>query len=293
MGCDSMTARFETDRPRLHAVAYRITGNPHDADDVLQSAWIKISAAATDDVERPSAWLTTVVSREALDVLRGRRRRSEVELDGVDTYATDPEPQDESLLIEEVGRALLVVLDRLSPAGRVAFVLHDLFGIPFDDIGEVLQRSPTAAKKLASRARSRVGGSHEYAARAADTAVVQAYLNASRAGDIATLIDLLAPGVIRIADRALLPPHIPSVVNGSADVAEQTRHFADRALVSATALIDGRPAVIIAPHGHLAAAMLFRIDHGVVNEIRVLADVSLGDAHITVAPCRSRGSANP
>lgn len=284
MDFDTMITRFETERPRLHAVAYRITGNPHDADDVLQSAWIKTSSAAVAEVECPSAWLTTVVSREALDVLRRRRRRSEVELDDVDAYAIDPEPEEESLLIDGVGRALLVVLDRLTPAQRVAFVLHDLFSVSFDDIGEALQRSPTAAKKLASRARAHVDGAHEDTAQSADTAVVQAYLNASRDGDIATLIDLLAPGVIRIADRALLPPHVPSVIQGSADVAEQTRHFTDRAGVSATALIDGQPAVVIAPHGRLVAAMLFRIERGVVQEIRVRTRRSLGEAHITAVP---------
>src|SRR5437899_1341659 len=158
----SLAEQFEADRGHLRAVAYRLLGSMHDADDAVQAAWLKVSRAGSADLRNPTGWFTTVTARECLDQLRAKKRRGEV-LGGDErvtspAFSTSPAPEEEVALAESVGRALMVVLDRLSPAQRVAFVLHDMFAIPFDDIGHLLDRSPAAAKKLASRARERVEG---------------------------------------------------------------------------------------------------------------------------------------
>jgi RNA polymerase sigma-70 factor, ECF subfamily len=283
MDPETLVSQFEENRSHLRAVAFRITGNLYDADDALQSAWLTTRSTAPDTVERPAAWLTTVTSREALGVLRRRRRQAEVDIDRLDDHAAaDPGPAEEALWVESVGRALLVVLDRLSPAQRAAFVMHDLFAMPFEDIAVVLQRSPVAAKKLASRARSRIRPPHDSGSGTADTVLVKAYLDASRDGDIATLLTLLAPDVVRISDSALLPPHVAPVIRGRDAIADQTRYFADRAAVSVVALVDGAPAVLIAPRGRLVAAMLFTIEDGEIYRIRVVAAADLISARLTL-----------
>ena len=263
---------FEAARAHLRAVAYRLLGSLADAEDAVQQAWLKASRADTSDVRNPTGWLTTVTARECLDQLRARRRRAEVavEPDALPTAATT---EDEVVLAEQVGLALLVVLDRLSPAQRVAFVLHDLFALPFDDIARVLDRSPAATKKLASRARDRVHGqSPPDPHRAAHLPRGAAFLAASRGGDLPTLLDLLAPGVVRLADPVLLPPTIPTEVRGAAQVAEETRAFTTRARTAALAWLDGHPGLVVAPTGHLLAVLALTTAGNRITRIDVIGD---------------------
>lgn len=265
---EALTARFEADRPQLRGVAYRLLGSLADADDAVQTAWLKVRAADTGAVRNLSAWFTTIVARECLDQLRARKRRGEVPLEHeVATAAAD----EEVVLAESVGRALLVVLDRLSPAQRVAFVLHDLFSVPFDDIGRVLDRSAVAAKKLASRARDRLHGAPS-TYDVADFAVVEAFMAASRGGDIPALLDLLAPGVVRTVDRVLVPESVAAEVRGARAVAEETRLFRRRARTAAMALVDGAPAIVLAPAGRLEGVLRIVIRAGRIEEIDIVGD---------------------
>jgi len=270
----NFAARFEQDRQHLWTVAYRLVGSVEDAEDAVQQAWLKASQADLREVRNLTGWLTTVTARECLDLLRARRRRGEVpvaddESPGLEVVAVPRSTQsveDEMLLAESVGLALLVVLDRLSPAQRVAFVLHDLFAVPFDEVGQVLDRSPAAAKKLASRARTRVTGRGsnqqpiDQRCVAEHLPVVAAFLAAARGGDIPTLLDLLAPGVVRHADPVLIAPGAATEVRGAAAVAEETRHFTARARAGVVALVDGAPGIVIAPAGRLEAVLRLTIE---------------------------------
>src|SRR5687767_8976223 len=207
---DWLAERFETHRAHLRAVAYRMLGSLSEADDAVQDAWLRLSRADTSEVENLRAWLTTVVARVSLNMLRSRRTRREAALDA---HVPDPivsredaiDPEHEALLGDSVGLALLVVLDNLAPAERVAFVLHDVFAVPFDEIAPIVGRSPTAARQLASRARRRVQGTDM--AREADLTrqreVVEAFLAASRGGDFEALLAVLDPDVVVRADRAV------------------------------------------------------------------------------------------
>jgi RNA polymerase sigma-70 factor, ECF subfamily len=271
MSDEGLSAEFESARKHLHAVALRLTGNPHDADDVLQAAWMTAFSASRSEIEAPVAWLTTVVSREALDLLRRRRRRRETSIDEIGDVALPDTPENEALWVESVGRALLVVLDRLTPLERVAFVLHDLFAVPFDGVAEIVGRSPQTARKLASRARQRVRPPlHVADAAAADTRIVEAYLAASRAGDIDAVLRVLAPGVVRHADVSLVSGRSATRVCGQQAVGEQTRLFIDRARVSVVALIDSAPGIVVAPQGKPSALMTFRIRRGLIEQIDVI-----------------------
>ncbi|WP_157226634.1 sigma-70 family RNA polymerase sigma factor [Gordonia soli] len=277
----SVTSAFEVDRPRLWSIAYRMTGRVHDAEDVLQAAWLKADAAerSSTPIASPTGWLSTVVSREAIDVLRRRQRRAEVSLDAGDTPVESVDgPETDYIHVESVGRALLVVLNRLTPEQRAAYVLHDMFDVPFATIADLLTVSTAAAKQLASRARRRVAPPNTLE-HGADRSMVEAYLAASRDGDIEGLLAVLAPDVVRTSEPTLVPDG-HQMIRGARSVAEQTRLFADRAQVSAIALIDGRPAVIVAPHGRLRAAMLFTIDAGRIAAIRVVGSATLDDSEI-------------
>jgi RNA polymerase sigma-70 factor (ECF subfamily) len=266
---DALAARFAADRRRLRGVAYRLLGSLADADDAVQASWLKISAADTAEIRNLSAWFTTVVARECLDQLRARKRRGEVPLEyGIAAAA----PADEEILLaESVGRALLVVLDRLSPAQRVAFVLHDLFSIPFEEIGRILDRSAVAAKKLASRARERLRGAPSTYG-AADFAIVEAFMAASRGGDLPALLDLLAPGVVRRVDRVLVPDHVPTEMRGARAVAEETKQFRTRARTAAMALVNGAPGIVLAPAGRLEAVLCIGIRDGRIYDIDIIGD---------------------
>jgi RNA polymerase sigma-70 factor, ECF subfamily len=275
---DFLTAQFEADRPRLRAIAYRLLGSLDDVDDALQAVWLKASNADLGDIRELTAWFTTVTVRECLDQLRVRRRRGEVLLaddDALSAVAPAAAPTDEELLLaESVGRALLVVLDRLPPAQRAAFVLHDLFAVPFDEIGRVLDRSPIAAKKLASRARERLHGSPPADQRltADHFKIADAFLSASRGGDLPELLELLAPDVIRTTDRILVPDGIPTELHGSRPVAEETRLFAARAKTGELALINGNPGIVIAPAARLQAVIRLSIRADRITAIAVVGD---------------------
>jgi RNA polymerase sigma-70 factor (ECF subfamily) len=273
-----LAQRFDADRRHLRSVAFGLLGSMADADDAVQSAWLKASRYGIDGaagVANLTGWFTTITAHEAFDQLRARKRRAEQPLadpDELDRLAgTAAAPADEAaLLADSVGNALLIVLDRLSPAQRVAFVLHDVFAMPFETIGGLLDRSPAAAKKLASRARGRLhaGPAVEPARAAAHLEIVEAFLAASRGGDIATLLELLAPDVLRRVDPALVGAGVPVELRGARDVAEETRHFTRRARAGVVLLIDGVPGVVIAPRGR--AQILLRIGVGTDNRIHTV-----------------------
>jgi RNA polymerase sigma-70 factor (ECF subfamily) len=260
-----LAQRFDADRRHLKSVAFQLLGSVADADDAVQSAWLKASRSgfeAVADVDNLTGWFTTITAHAAIDQLRARGRRAEypfgdpTELDRLAKTAAAPADEG-ALLADSVGSAMLVVLDRLSPAERVAFVLHDLFAMPFEKVAALLDRSPAAAKKLASRARGRLHARPvvEPARAAKHLEVVEAFLAASRGGDIATLLELLAPDVVRRVDPALVPADVATEVRGAREVAEETRRFAGRARAGVVLLIDGVPGIVLAPRGR-AQAML-------------------------------------
>ncbi|MGZ4576996.1 MAG: sigma-70 family RNA polymerase sigma factor [Mycobacterium sp.] len=260
MDLADLAQRFDADRRHLRSIAFQLLGSAPDADDAVQSAWLKASRADFGAVDNLTGWFTTITAREALDQLRVRKRRAEQPLattGELDRLAATAPADEETLLTESVSNALLVVLDRLSPAQRVAFVLHDLFAVPFEQIAGLLNRSPEAAKKLASRARGRLhadpGGEPERVAKHLE--IVEAFL----AADIAGLLELLAPDVVRTVDRALVPDDVPTELRGARQVAEETRRFAQRARAGAVMLIDGAPGIVIAPHGHAQALLLIAV----------------------------------
>ena len=273
-----LAVQFESHRDHLRGVAYRMLGSLDAADDALQETWLRADRADLTGVKNLAGWLTTVTARVCLDTLRRSRRRNERSLDAL---AADPpaagdgsEPGEEAILAESVGLALLVVMDHLSPAQRVAFVLHDLFAVPFEDIAAVVDRSTVATKKLASRARERVRGAPTAFAsdHAEHLAVVDAFLAAARGGDVDTLLDLLAPDVTRRADGFAVPTGIASEVRGARAVAEETRVFASRARNAAVALVDGKPGIVIAPLGQLLAALRVTVEDQRIAELEVIAE---------------------
>lgn len=277
---DDLAYRFDADRRHLRSVAFHLLGSIDDADDAVQSAWLKASNADVHAIENVTGWFTTITAREAIDQLRARNRRAEQPLgdDGewerISSTAAAPADED-ALLADAVSRALLVVLDRLSPAQRAAFVLHDLFGVPFEVIAEMLDRSPAAAKKLASRARQRLHAnpSAEPRRTSGHLEIVEAFLAASRGGDIPTLLRLLAPDVVRRVDRILVPDDVPTEMRGAQQVAEETRRFTRRAKAGVVLVIDGAPGIAIAPYAQLQA--LLRI--GIGDDRRIHAIDIVGD----------------
>jgi RNA polymerase sigma factor (sigma-70 family) len=270
---EHLAQRFDADRLHLRSVAFHLLGSAADAEDAVQSAWLKASRVEPDTVENLTGWFTTITAREAIDQLRARNKRAERPLEELDHPAVGP-ADEEVLLADAVDRALLVVLDRLSPAQRVAFVLHDVFAVPFETIGELLDRSPDAAKKLASRARGllHAAPSVEPAPTAEHVEIVQAFMAASRGGDIATLLHLLAPDVVRRVDRVLVPDDVPTEVRGARQVAEETRRFTRRARAGAVLLVDGAPGIAIAPGGRLQALLIIAIEAGRIHTIDIVGD---------------------
>lgn len=258
-----LARRFDSDRRHLRSVAFQLLGSAADADDAVQSAWLKASRADFGAVGNLTGWLTTITAREALDQLRVRARRAEQPLataDELDRPAAPPTDEG-TLVAESVGNALLVVLDRLSPAQRVAFVLHEVFAVPFEEIAALLDRSPEAAKKLASRARGRLHADPpgKPGRVAKHLQIVEAFLAASRGGDIARLLELLAPGAVRTVDPALVPDDVPTVLRGARRIAEETRRFAQRARAGVVMLIDGAPGIVVAPRGRAEALLLITL----------------------------------
>ncbi|MEU9079441.1 sigma-70 family RNA polymerase sigma factor [Kitasatospora sp. NPDC048538] len=271
-----LAERFEAERGRLGAVALRMLGSTGEAEEAVQEAWLRLDRAGPDAVENLPGWLTTVVSRICLDLLRARAARREEPVGEAppEVASADAGPEREALLVESVGRALLVVLDRLGPAERVAFVLHDGFAVPFEQIAPIVGRTPVAAKKLASRARRRVRGTPALPPErlAGHRRVVEAFLAASRGGDLAELLAVLAPDVVRRADPAALPPGRAPVARGAAEVARETAVFGRRARFGAVALVDGVPGIVIAPGGRLRLALRVAVTGGRVAGFEVVAD---------------------
>ena len=278
MDSELLAERFEADRTRLQAVAYRLLGSAGEADDAVQEAWLRLSRSDTSEVENPSGWLTTVVSRVCLDMLRSRRSRREepLTLDG-HSIPDAADPEREAVLAESVGLAMLTVLQRLAPAERVAFVLHDVFGVSFEEIAGIVGRSPAAARQLASRGRRRVQGSSEDGS-AADVArhrdVVEAFFRASRAGDLQALLAVLDPDVVLRPDEEALrmgvrTGWITSDLHGADAVATR---FAGQAQGAQPALIDGVPGAVWAAGGRPIVVFGFTTRNGKVVEIELVAD---------------------
>ena len=250
--------RFEPHREHLRGVAYRMLGSLPDAEDAVQEAWLRFMRADVGEIRNLAGWLTTVVSRICLDALRSRSARREDLVGGheadehVDRSRT-AQPEQEAVLVDEVGRALLVVLETLSPAERVAFVLHDMFAVPFDEIAPVLERSADTTKKLGSRARLKVRGTPtvDAAVLASHRRTVETFLAASRSGDVAAILGVLAPEVVRRADQLALPPGRATRVSGARVVAEEVAVFGARSRYAAAALINGDVGIVVAPQGRL------------------------------------------
>jgi RNA polymerase sigma-70 factor (ECF subfamily) len=270
-----LAERFERDRPRLRAVAYRILGSLSEADDALQDAWLRADRADTSEVENLSGWLTTVVARVCLNMLRARDTRGEQPLDeGPRAGVPGPDPAEEVQLADEVGFALLIVLDTLGPAERLAFVLHDMFDVPFDDIAAMLDKTPAATRQLASRARRRVRG---VPAPDADLPrrrrAVDAYLAATRGGDFDALVSLLHPDVVLRADAAVVPTPGPVAVTGVEQVARGAMASMARARLTGVVLVDGRVGLAMAENGRLRVVLRFTFaDDGLITGIDVIAE---------------------
>jgi len=268
-----LAERFEHDRARLRGIAYRMLGSTSEADDAVQEAWLKVSRADTGDVDNLSGWLTTVVARVCLDMLRTRRSRPEEPAGHhvpESRYPSDvQDPEQEALLADAIGPALLVVLDALAPAERLAFVLHDMFAVPYDRIAEIVGCSPAAARQHASRARRRVRGSAPDADPTRQREVVDAFLAASRNGDFDGLLRLLDPDVVLRADRAAVEMGAEEGAHGARAVAET---FSGRARVARTALLGGSVGAVWAQGGEAKVAFGFTISDGRIIEVSLIAD---------------------
>ncbi|MFD4951992.1 sigma-70 family RNA polymerase sigma factor [Streptomyces sp. NPDC058451] len=298
---DWLAARFETDRPRLRAVAYRMLGSPAEADDAVQEAWLRVSRSDTAAVENMSGWLTTVVARVSLNMLQSRRSRREDLVDVPETGGsprpdTPVDPEGEALLAESVGTAMLLILDTLTPAERLAFVLHDMFAVPFEEIAPIVDRTPAAARQLASRARRRIqrqsvaaaapgagptgepapdGGADTDQAGKAD--LIRAFLTASREGDFEALLTLLAPDIVLRSDRTAVRM---AAARGRQPVTELrgsdavARAFAKLSWDPVPALVDGSAGLAFAPGGVPLAVYRFGIAGDRITGIDVQADLT-------------------
>jgi RNA polymerase sigma-70 factor (ECF subfamily) len=294
MDDDWLVWRYEASRVRLRGMAYRMLGSMNDADDALQEAWIHVAGGDADGVANLEGWFTTIVARVCLDMLRARKSRREA-LVGVGAadfdsrsprpaapYAEVTVPEQEAVLADTVGVALLVVLDTLGPAERVSFVLHEMFGIPFAEIAVITGRSPAAARQLASRARRRLRGGTESAkpdgAAASpfpltrQRALAEAFLAASRNGDLRALLAVLDPDVVLHGDSAGLPSGIPITIRGAERVGRAARAAAARSRHSAVALVNGAPGIVYAPRGRLAVVLAFTYGDEGITGIDVITD---------------------
>jgi len=292
---DGLAEQFEANRPHLRAVAYRMLGSLSEADDAVQESWLRLSRSGTDGVENLGGWLTTVVARICLDMLRSRKSRHEESLDArlpdpIASRESGTDPEHEALLADSVGLALLVVLETLAPAERLAFVLHDMFAVPFEEIAPIVGRTPAAARQLASRARRRVHGvgardgvnGRDGASERAGAAivpnpdltrqreVVDAFLAAARGGDFDALLAVLDPDVVLRSDRAATASGAPREIRGAATVARRATVGGARA--ARPALVNGAVGVIVAPRGRLLMVLIFTIEQGKIVEIDAVSD---------------------
>jgi RNA polymerase sigma-70 factor (ECF subfamily) len=270
--------RFEEHRARLRAIAYRMLGSLSDADDAVQDAWVRLSRSGAGEVENLDGWLTTIVARVCLNTLRARNARREESFDGrlpdaIVSHDGELDPEDQALLADSVGLALLVVLDTLAPAERLAFVLHDVFGFPFEEIAPMVDRTPAAARQLASRGRRRVKGADVPAPDpdlARQREVVDAFFAAARAGDFAGLVAVLDPDVVLRADFGPKHPAASRVIRGVAAVAEHARPLPGSRLHPV--LVNGAPGVVVTVRGRPFAIMGFTVAAGRIVEIDAIAD---------------------
>ena len=269
-------ARFEEHRPRLRAVAYRMLGSFAEAEDAVQETWLRVSRASGDDVDNIGGWLTTIVSRQCLNMLRSRATRREEPLD---VRVPDPvvesgdgaDPAEQGVLADSVGLALLVVLEALDPAERLAFVLHDMFAVPFDEIAPMVGRTPAAARQLASRARRRVQGATPAGQpdRARQREIVDAWLAAARGGDFAGLVTLLHPDAVLRVDTGGAGS---TLLRGAAEIAGQARMYRAAGLRARFAVVNGGPGIVSTFAGRPTAVLAFTIADGLIVEIDILAD---------------------
>ncbi|HZG90771.1 MAG TPA: RNA polymerase sigma factor SigJ [Pseudonocardia sp.] len=285
-----LAERFEEHRTRLRAVAYRMLGSTGEAEDAVQDAWLRVSRADAGGVENLAGWLTTIVARVCLNVLRARKSRREEPVDvhvpdPVLTRAEGPDPEQEALLADSVGLALLVVLETLTPAERLAFVLHDMFAVPFDEIGPMIERSPVAARQLASRARRRVRGRAPVPDPdvARQREVVDAFFAASRAGDFDGLLAVLDPDVVLRSDGGPGRPRMTFVLRGARAVTGQALASGRLSPFVRPALVNGAAGVVVTARGRPMFVMAFTVTGGRVAAIDVLADPDrLGRLDLTV-----------
>ncbi|MDT0390225.1 RNA polymerase sigma factor SigJ [Streptomyces dubilierae] len=284
-GSEELAGRFEEHRGRLKAVAYRMLGSLSEAEDAVQETWLKLSRSDADDVRNLGGWLTTVTGRVCLDLLRSRAARREEPMDdALGTFVPDPvlrplshlDPAEEVLQADSVGLALLVVLEHLAPDERLAFVLHDMFAVPFDDIAPVVERTPAATRQLASRARRRVRGATPSTepGLGRQKEVLDAFLAASRAGDFEALLALLHPDVVLRADSGALArgAAVSKAVRGAKAVAEQALLFARFSQAAELVLVNGSVGVVNAPDGHVRSVMGVTITDGRITGMYILAD---------------------
>jgi RNA polymerase sigma factor (sigma-70 family) len=294
---DWLATRFEEHRSHLRAVAYRMLGSTTEADDAVQEAWLRLRRADTSEIANLGGWLTTVVARVSLDMLRSRKSRGEESLglqlhEPIAGRAAGGDPEHDALLADAVGIALLVVLDTLAPAERLAFVLHDLFAVPFEEIAPIVGRSPAAARQLASRARRRVQGTPTDTAadRQRQRAVVDAFLTASREGDLTALLALLDPHVVLRADPIAVATSAERVAQGAPKLAPEVHGasavadvFAGRARVARPVLVDGVPGAAWAPGGQPRAVFAFTFEDDRIVGIEMIVDPErIGQLDVTI-----------
>ena len=273
------TQEFERSRDHLRSVAYRMLGSLTEADDALQEAWLRFNRADSAEVENLRAWLTVIVSRVCLDMLRSRRARREELLDGalpepIVTIEDGSNPEQEVLIADSVGLALQIVLETLTPAERLAFVLHDMFGMSFEEIAPIVERSVPAARQLASRARRRVRGAEPSSSAANDKqqrAVIDAFLAASRNGDFDALLEVLDPGVVMRVDQGQLGPF--AELHGASDVAGLVlAQGTPRARFGRPAIVNGAPGVVVALRDRVVAVAAFTVADGRITSLNIVAD---------------------
>jgi RNA polymerase sigma factor (sigma-70 family) len=304
MDDDWLVWRYEASRPRLRGMAYRMLGSMSDADDAVQEAWIHVAGGNADGVANLDGWFTTIVARVCLDMLRARRSRREAlvgagpaDLDSGpgSPYTEIAVPEQEAVLADTVGVALLVVLETLAPAERVAFVLHETFGVPFAEIAAITGRSPAAARQLASRARRRLRGgtgSGLLDGEAVSTGppparqrvLAEAFLAASRDGNLAGLLAVLDPDVVLRVDAAGMPSGVPVTIKGANRVARAARSAAARSRHSGVALVNGTPGIVYGPRGRLAVVLAFTYGDGGITGIDVITDPARLDALSLAVP---------
>jgi RNA polymerase sigma factor (sigma-70 family) len=285
---DYLAERFEEHRTHLRAVAYRMLGSLSEVDDAVQEAWLRLSRADTAGIDNLGGWLTTVVAHVCLDMLRSRTSRREEPFtaeapEPVATGTRGSSPEQEALLADSVGLALLVVLDRLTPAERLAFVLHDMFAVPFEEIAPIVGRSAEAARQLASRARRRVrGGGAPDPDLVRQREVVEAFIAALRGGDFEGLLAVLDPDLVVRADMPV-PAGAPREIRGAAVWAKGAIAYGHLAQLARPMLVNGAVGIVVAPRGRLVRALTFTIANGKITEIEVIGDPArLGELDVSI-----------